>query len=151
MPDVSPKPYQQAKLLNRYYEKVGRAAAGQGQCPRFVEFRAGFGLVNETDPENPQLLAIPPNMTEVPREFYRGLCEPEYSNGMTLCKCEMPIGAVDKPTRYNLIGIFDQDSELVAVCTTYPDWVTPSEIDRSYPTLIFPLEVEGEQGDLGNE
>ena len=44
---VEPRPYQQAKLLNRYYEKVGKAAAGQGQCPRFVEFRAGFGLVDE--------------------------------------------------------------------------------------------------------
>lgn len=145
MPDKTPKPYQQAKLLNRYYEKVGKAAAGGGNCPRFVEFRAGYGLVDDSNPEKPVLLAIPPDMETIPNSFYRGLCEPEYSNGMTVCKCEIPLGAVSEPKRYNMIGIFDQYSELVAVCTTYPDWVTPTEIDRAFPTLTFPLEVtEGE-------
>lgn len=142
MPEAEPKPYQQAKLLNRYYEKVGKAAAGDGHCPRFTEFRAGYGLVDETDPEHPVLLAIPPNLEAIPREFYRGTCEPSYSNGMTLCKCEIPLGAVDKPTRYNIIGICDQDGDLVAVCTTYPDWVTPTELDRAFPALTFPIEAE---------
>lgn len=134
--------YQQAKLLNRYYEKVGRAAAGMGQCPHFVEFRAGFGLVDETDLNHPLLLPIPPNMSAVPNEFYRGPCEPTYANGVTLCKCEMPAGTVGEPKRYNLIGIFDQDSELVAVCVTLPDWITPAEIERAYPALTFPIENE---------
>lgn len=135
--------YQQAKLLNRYYEKVGLAAAGKGNCPRFVEFRAGFGLVDETNPNSPVLLAIPGTLAEVPNEFYRGTVEAEYSNGSTVCKCEIPVGGVATPTRYNLIGIVDQDGDLVAVCTTFPDWVTPAEVDRSYPSLNFPIEEEG--------
>jgi len=132
--------YQRSKLLNAYYEKVGKAAAGMGSCPRFTEFRAGYGLVNTSDPDKPVLENIPANMTEVPSEFYRGIVEVEYSNGVTLCKCEIPVGAVSEPTKYNLIGIFDQDGDLVAVCTTFPDWVTPTEADRSYPALTFPLE-----------
>lgn len=138
------KIYQRSRLLNRYYEKVGMAAAGQGACPRFTEFRAGYGLVDTSDPDNPVLLNIPANMRDVPNEFYRGMVDAEYSNGVTLCKCEIPAGAVDTPVKYNLIGIYDQDGEMVAVCTTFPDWVTPTETDRSYPALTFPLEVEEE-------
>lgn len=138
--------WQQAKLLNRYYEKVGRAAAGQGQCPRFVEFAAGFGLVDESDPKHPELINIPPNMEDVPNEFYRAEVHVEYSSGVTLCKCEIPQAAVSEPVRHNLIGIFDQDAELVAVCTTWPDWVTPSEIYRAFPAITFPLEEEAVQG-----
>ena len=139
--------YQRSKLLNKYYEKVGMAAAGQGVCPRFEEFRAGFGLVDVSDPDAPVLLDIPANMTDVPKEFYRGAVEAEYSNGVTVCKCEIPAGAVSTPHKYNLIGIYDQDGDLVAVCTTFPDWVTPTEADRSYPALTFPVEaVEGTEG-----
>lgn len=138
--------YQRSKLLNRYYEKVGKAGAGLGSCPKFTEFRAGYGLVDTSDPEHPILLNIPANMTEVPNEFYRGLLTAEYSNGVLLCKCEIPAGAVAKPVQFNLIGIFDQDGDLIAVCTSFPDWVTPTEADRSYPSLTFPLEEEDEDG-----
>lgn len=146
--------YQRSKLLNKYYEKIGMTAAGQGSCPVFTLFAAGFGLVDETDPENPVLQDIPPNMTEVPREFYRAEVEASYSNGQTICKCEIPVGGVDTPQRFNLIGIFDQDGDLVAVCTTLPDWVTPNEADRAYPVLTFPIEpVEGDGagGDGGTD
>lgn len=134
--------YQRSKLLNRYYEKVGKAAAGAGACPHFSEFVAGFGLVDETDPENPVLQKIPPNMTEIPRSFYRDLVETKYSDGQTVCRCEIPVGGVDTPHRYNMIGILDQDGDLVAVCLTLPDWVTPTEADRAFPILTFPMEEE---------
>lgn len=142
--------YQRSKLLNKYYEKTGKAAAGIGACPKFVEFRAGYGLVDMSDPDNPVLLNIPANMSEVPNEFYRGIVEAEYSNGVTQCKCEIPIGAASVPTKFNLIGIFDQDSDLVAVCTTFPDWVTPTEVDRSYPALTFPIEDDEEESNSGS-
>ena len=142
MPDETPAVWQQAKLLNRYYDKVGLAAAGIGHCPRFTEVRAGFGLVNEVDPAHPELLPIPPNMEDVPNEFYRGLTEVSYSAGVTLCKCEIPQGAVGAPVRHNIIGVYDQDSELVAVCVTLPDWVTPTEVYRAFPAVTFPHEEE---------
>lgn len=149
----SPRAWQLAKLLNRYYEKVGRAAAGQGHCPRFVDFAAGFGCVNEADPKNPVLTNIPPDMEEVPEEFYRAEVQVSYSDGVTLCKCEIPKNTVVTPVRHNLIGIFDQDAELVAVCTTLPDWVTPDEIYRAFPAVTFPIEEvapaanDGAEGD----
>lgn len=145
MPEKNEVVYQRSKLLNRYYEKIGKAGAGHGACPKFTEFRAGYGLVDISDPNNPILENIPGNMTEVPNEFYRGTVEAEYSTGVLLCKCEIPAGAVSEPVKYNLIGIYDQDSDLIAVCTSFPDWVTPTETDRSYPSLTFPIELEDDE------
>lgn len=142
MPDSSSKVWQRAKLLNRYYDKVGLAAAGIGRCPRFVEFRAGFGLVDEYSPSDPVLQNIPPDMEEIPNEFYRGFVEVSYSAGVALCKCEIPQGSVSSPVRHNLIGIFDDEGDLIAVCSTLPDWVTPSEVYRSFPAITFPREEE---------
>lgn len=139
--------WQQSKLLNKYYEKVGLAAAGKGHCPRFQEFRAGYGLVDESDPAAPVLLPIPANITEIPGEFYRGTVEATYSEGTTLCKCEIPQGAVGSPVRHNIIGIHDQDGDLVAVCLTLPDWVTPVERYRAFPSLSFPYEHEDEDNE----
>lgn len=148
MPENSAlKVWQQAKLLNRYYEKVGLAAVGKGVCPHFTEFRAGYGLVNDTDPANPVLEPIPPNLTEIPNEFYRGLVDSSYSDGVALCKYEIPQGAVGVPVRHNLIGVYDQDGDLVAVCQTLPDWVTPTEIYRAFPAITFPME-EAEAEDV---
>ena len=138
--DATPKIWQQSRLLNRYYEKVGLAAIGKGACPHFTEFRAGYGLVKDEDSANPILESIPANMQEIPNEFYRGLVESSFSNGVVLCKCEIPQGAVGTPVRHNLIGILDQDGDLVAVCQTLPDWVTPTEIYRAFPALTFPIE-----------
>ena len=145
--------YQRSKLLNKYYEKVGRVAAGEAgaACPKFTEFRAGYGLVDVSDPDSPVLEHIPPNMTTVPNEFYRGLVTATYSNGVTVCKCEIPANAVVEPVKYNLIGIFDQEGDLVAVCTTFPDWVTPTEADRTYPALTFPIEAVSNDDDDEND
>lgn len=144
MAEDMPKIWQQAKLLNRYYEKVGRAAAGMGCCPQFVEFAAGYGLVEDEDSSNPALLPIPPDIAEIPNAFYRAPVEAAYNDGSTICKCEIPQTAVGKPTRHNLIGVFDQDNDLVAVCQTLPDWVTPSEIYRAFPAITFPIEKDND-------
>lgn len=132
--------WQQAKLLNRYYDKIGRAATGEGCCPHLAEFRAGFGLLDETDPAHPELLAIPPDMEDIPNVFYRAKVETSYSAGTVLCKCEIPPGATAEPVRHNLIGLYDQAGELVAVCATLPDWITPNETYRAFPSIIFPYE-----------
>lgn len=134
--------FQRSKLTNKYYEKVAKSAAGSGVCPKFEYFMAGFGYVDRTDPDNPILLDIPATITEIPNVFYRGLVTAEYSNGQTVCCCEIPVGAVSTKTKYNLIGIFDQEDDLVAVCSILPDWITPTESDKTYPTLTFPIETE---------
>lgn len=134
--------WQIAKLLNRYYEKVGRAAADEGSCPKFKTFKAGFGYVNESVAagELPILLPVPANLESVPNTFFTGAVQVSYSNGTTLVRCEIPQGGVSQPCKCNFIGVYDQDNELVAVCVSLPDWVTPSEAYRAYPAITFPLE-----------
>ena len=95
--------FQRSKLTNKYYEKVAKAAAGNGACPKFEYFMAGYGLVDTTDPDNPILQDIPANMTHIPNVFYRGTITAEYSNGQTVCCCEIPVGAVSDKTKYNMI------------------------------------------------
>lgn len=142
--------WQLAILLDRYYEKVGKAAAGLGSCPKFMEFRAGYAPdLLDTSTVPPTLLPIPRDMTEIPNEFYRAEVVASYSNGVTLCKCEIPQSGVSAPVPHNIIGIFDQDGELDAVALTLPDWVTPSEIYRAYPAIMFPIQ-KSEESSGGN-
>ncbi len=132
--------WQVSKLLNKYYEKVGQAAAGNGSCPRFTSFQAGFGFIDESTTP-PTILGIPATTTEVPEVFYSGSVTCAFSNGATIVTCEIPRGAVEEPVKCNTIGVLDQDGELVAICVTLPDWVTPTEIYRAYPTVTYPIEV----------
>jgi len=136
------KAWEGSLLLNRYYEKVGRAAAGIGTCPRFTTFKAGYGFVDEDVPDGevPTILTVPADLEEVPSVFYSGNVVASYSNGSTLCQCTIPEAGVSTPKKCSVIGVYDQDAELVAVCVTLPDWVTPSEQYTAYPSINFPLK-----------
>ena len=139
------KTWQQAKLLNAYYIKVAKAAVNQGGCPRFTSFRAGFapqleGPLDERG--NPTVADIPAGMQSVPNEFYRGIIEGHYSGDTALAVCEIPKNAAPSPVKFNFIGIFDQDDDMVAACVTLTDWLTPEELDRSYLAVTFPIEEE---------
>ncbi len=148
MAEANKDAWQLAILLDRYYEKVGKAAAGMGSCPKFVEFRAGYApdLMDNTAVP-PSLLPIPRDMVDIPNEFYRAEVVASYSNGVTLCKCEIPQSGVSAPVQHNIIGLFDQDGDLVAVALTLPDWVTPSEVYRAYPAITFPIQKNEENRD----
>jgi hypothetical protein len=134
--------FQVSKLLNRYYEKVGKAAAGTGQCPRFATFEAGYGFIDEDVPdgETPEILNVPADQETVPGVVYSGDIEAAYSNGSTIAKCVIPVGAVSTPKKLNVFGVYDQDGDLVAVSVTLPDWLTPTEAYTGYPTVNFPME-----------
>lgn len=153
-PQASPSPWQQAKLLNRYYRRVGMAAAGEDSCPRFVTFKAGYDPALE-GPEDesgrPTLNDVSMKMRDIPNPFYEGTVAVDWSEGATLCVAEIPKGAVPEPTKFNLIGIYDQDGGLVAAAATLTDWLTPDELDRSYLSVTFPMEDEDEDGQEGGE
>ena len=132
--------WQSSKILNTYYEKVARAAAGIGSCPVITSFKAGFGYVDETDPAAPFIEELPGGIDSVPAVFYEGGATAQYSNGIVAVVCQIPLGAVSEPTRFSVVGIYDQDDELIAISVTLPDWITPNETYDIYPTLTFPLE-----------
>ncbi len=141
---MSDMTWQQAKLLNAYYRKVGLAAVGQGACPHFQLFRAGYDPALE-GPENennvPTVADIPMSYREVPNVFYKGTIDGKFSEDTALCVCEIPKGAVSEPKHFNVVGIYDQDDELVAACVTLTDWITPEELDRSYLAVQFPMDL----------
>lgn len=139
-------PWQQAKLLNRYYRRVGMAAAGQGACPRFETFKAGYDPDFEGPVEDgrPVLNDIPMTLKEVKNPFYEGTVAVDWSEGAVLCVCEIPKGAVSVPQKFNVVGVYDQDGGLVAAAATLTDWLTPDELDRSYLSVTFPMEDEEE-------
>jgi hypothetical protein len=135
--------FQISKLLNKYYEKVGRANTGENTCPVFTQFQAGYGYVNEAVPEGepPVILSVPADLEAVPGALYTGDVETEYSNGNVVVKCVVPPGAVSEPRKVNVYGVYDQDNDLVAISVTLPDWMTPTETHVAYPTLNFPMEA----------
>lgn len=135
--------WQQAKLLNGYYRKIGLSAVGQGQCPTFVEFRAGYDpeLIGPDVEGQPTVADIPMDLSEIKNEFYRGTIDAAFSGDTALITCEIPKGAVSEPKLFNVLGLFDQDGALIAAHTTLPDYLTPSELDRTYLSITFPMEV----------
>lgn len=137
--------FQRSKLLNAFYVKTAMCAAGQRSGPTFSTFRAGYGLVDETDPLAPVMLDIPANMQDIPNVFYDGTLVSEYSDGVVLCSCEIPAGSVSTPKKYSVLGIYDQDGDLVTVCTKLPDWFSPNESDRCSASLTFPLEYPSQE------
>ena len=138
--------WQQAKLLNAYYRKVGLTAAGKGDgCPTFSTFRAGYNaaLVGpDTNDGVPTVADIPMKLAEIENVFHRGVVQSDFSDDTALCVCEIPKGAVSEPVRFNVIGIYDQSDTLVAAACTLTDWLTPEELDRSYLSITFPMELE---------
>lgn len=137
-------------LAGSVLRKSGQGRGRSGFLPEICgvsgRIRAGSARQQHCPPT---LLPIPRDMTEIPNEFYRAEVVASYSNGVTLCKCEIPQSGVSAPVPHNIIGIFDQDGELDAVALTLPDWVTPSEIYRAYPAIMFPIQ-KSEESSGGN-
>ncbi len=128
----------QARILDRFYDKIGQKAAGSGQCPEIVKFEVGFGLVDEaTTP--PSLLPIPADTSVTPGKFFDGVPTVSYANGQITCVCVIPEARVAAPQKGNLYTLLDQDDEIVAVCTLLPDWITPDEEFTQNVILSFPV------------
>jgi hypothetical protein len=144
MPENNPV-WQRAILLDKYYEKVGLAAIGEGGCPRFVSFEAGYGLLDYSavvEPDDlPVIEPIPRDMASVPGSFFSGAITGEYAAGKLTLSGVIPAGGVSTPQLCSLVGIFDQDGDLVAMCASLPDWVAPNEIYKTYPIITLPMEI----------
>lgn len=134
--------FQVSKVLNKFYEKAGKATAGNGSWPVFTTFEAGYGFINENVPDGelPIILAVPKDQQDIPNSFFTGNIEANYSNGTTIAKCTIPSGSVSSPKKCSVIGVRDQDGDLVAVSVVLPDWVSPTEVYTTFPTITFPME-----------
>lgn len=130
--------YSKAQMLTAYYERQAQSVADNGPCPKIKEFRFGHGFIDESDPNNPVLLPIPPDINTLPGEFFVGTPEVESSGGRVIVKCEMTAGSVTEPKRYSLTSLHDADGTMLAIMQDLPDWITPTDEHVAYGYLDFP-------------
>jgi hypothetical protein len=125
-----------------FFERVGRAALGEGACAQVTSFKLGYGWVDEsTSP--PTLSDLTGAETEIPGVFFSGsIAEGKmlasYSGGVLLCQCIVEAGDLLAAEKASAIGIYDQDGGLIAAAVFYPDWVTPDEEYRTNVYVNFP-------------
>lgn len=129
----------QAKILNRYYNRIAAAAQASGTCPQIAKFGLGYGYVNETQ-SPPELSSIPGTIAAVPSEFYTGIPVFDYSGGTLSVQCSVPQGTFGSPVKCNFAGLYDQDDILIAAAVYYPDWISPEDDWLTNVYIVFPVE-----------
>jgi hypothetical protein len=129
--------WKRTTLLPLLYWKLARSFCDLLPCPRITSFTLGFGYVDESG-ETPTFQLIPDDLDAIPGAFFQGTPEPAASEGRALFSCAVPAGSVAAPTRCSMIGLFDQDGDLVAVGQFLPDWINPDESNTYRPFIDFP-------------
>lgn len=133
-----PEAWKRAEIQTRLYEKIGRSLVGVGPCPRITRFAAGYGLVDEsTDP--PTLTELPLAAEDVPAVIFSGAPVASMSDGRALFLCAIPEDAVAEPAKCTVIGLYDQDDELVALASFLPEWLTPGKRYENLVYITFPV------------
>ena len=128
--------------MDWFFERVGLAAIGTGSCAQIASFKIGYGWVDESG-STPILMDLTGAETAIPGEFYEGTVVGgqlaiTYSGGVLLCACTVPEGALSEAHKASVIGLYDQDGELLAAAVFYPDWMTPDEEYRLNVNINFP-------------
>lgn len=134
--------YKRSTLLTAFYDRIAGALSGTEPCVKIAEFRFGHGFVDEAtlDPETglPTLLPIPSDLSALPGEFFTGIPQMQKSDGRVLVRCHFPAGSVAQPHKFSLIGLYDEQGNLLCVMQDLPDWLTPSDEHTAYGYLDFP-------------
>lgn len=131
--------WKRTTILPRLYWKLARAFCDQLPCPRIRAFRLGYGYIDDSG-ATPQIQTIPDDLADIPAVFFAGTPESAASDGRALFSCVVPEGAVAVPTRCSMLGLYDQDDELVAVAQFLPAWINPDEANTYRPFIDFPTE-----------
>lgn len=134
--------YKRSSLLTKFYDRVAGAISGTEPCVKFAQFGFGHGFVDEAtlDPETglPTLLPIPPDLTALPGEFFTGVPQMQKADGRVLVRCYFPVDSVVQPQKFSLIGLYDEQGNLLCVMQNLPDWLTPSDEHTAFGYLDFP-------------
>lgn len=139
MPEVT---WKRAEIQTRLYDKIGQSLTGVGPCPQVASFVAGYGHIDETT-SPPTLQELPLDATSVPGAIYSGVPEASMSDGRALFVCAIPEDAVTAPEKCTVIGLFDQDDDLVALASFLPEWLTPGKRYENFVYITFPTPEEG--------
>ncbi len=140
MSDISE--WRRTTLLPLLYYKLARSFCDLLPCPRIQTFKLGAGYVDESG-SSPLFQSVPDDLTEIPEVFFQGEPEAAASEGRALFSCVAPVGAVATPTRCSMLGLYDQDGDLVAVGQFLPLWVNPDEANTFRPYIDFPTTTGG--------
>jgi hypothetical protein len=138
MPEIT---WKRAEIQTRLYEKIGQSLVGTGPCPRIVSFKAGYGLVDETT-SPPTLEPLPLSATDVPGLIVSGTPDASMSEGRSLFICAIPEDAVSGPQKCSIIGLYDQDDDLVALASFLPEWLSPGKRYENFVYITFPAPEE---------
>jgi len=134
--------WKRTAILPLFYWKMARSFCDLLPCPRIKKFKLGFGYVDESG-TTPVFLPIPDDLADIPEAFFEGVPEAAASEGRALFSCVVPTGSVAAPTRCSMLGLYDQDGDLVAVGQFLPDWITPDESNIFRPLIDFPTTTGG--------
>jgi hypothetical protein len=138
MPEIT---WKRAEIQTRLYDKIGQSLTGVGPCPRVASFAAGYGHIDETT-NPPTLESLPLSASEVPGFITSGIPEASMSDGRALFVCAIPEDAVSAPQKCNIIGLYDQDDELVALASFLPEWLAPGKRYENFVYITFPAPEE---------
>lgn len=140
----SEDPWKKALLLPRFYERSALSASGIQPVLKFAKFGLGYGYINEsTSPPTPE--EIPDNLSKIPNEFYTGTFTSDdfvYNNGLLMMRCQMPRGSISEPKQYSMVGIYDEQDNLLAVSVTVSSWVSPDEAVGVNAYINYLVEAE---------
>ena len=129
--------WKKAKILPKLYERVGKSLAGLEGCPKITHFKIGYGFIDET--KNPPILKnLPDDMTDIPNVIYEGTTENDFSDNKSLFKCVIPETAVAEPTKATVIGLFEDNGNLLAAVSFLPEWLYPEKTYEDYVYIVFP-------------
>lgn len=128
--------------MDWFFTRIGQAAIGTGSCAVITSFKVGYGWVDESGAE-PVLADLDGTQTDVPGAFFTGTVADGdmivgYSGGVLLSQCTIATGELIEAQKASVIGLYDQDDELLAAAVFYPDWVTPDEDYKINVHMNFP-------------
>lgn len=133
-----------ARLLPRFYERSAMGAAGIQPPFKFGRFGMGYGYIDDsTNP--PTLEPIPDDLSVIPNEFYSGTFSADdfvYNNGLLMMRCHMPRGGISESKQYSVIGIYDEQDNLLAASVTLPSWVSSDEAIGINVYINYLVEAE---------
>ncbi|WP_419238313.1 hypothetical protein ACN08P_23085 (plasmid) [Photobacterium leiognathi subsp. mandapamensis] len=115
-----------AKLLNRYYDKRALSSLPQhsGLPFRFGKVQWADDLIEMVNGK-PSVKPISATLARLQNVFHSNDAVFTYKNGEVFVRATIPSGTIDAgdSKQFSALGFLDNAGDLIAVCVTQPVWV----------------------------